>query len=411
MEQLETIRYFATNRNAQDLARLAPQVNERLDEPLKDPRDLRIKLQRGGFYFADMRTYMAFYLGEVDDEVMPADAIVADSADLVFKNFLASKKIKQVVICVHGFNVHLNAAHTWFRTLFETMKGNPQYENRIVGDPESPLLDSADDDSLTAFIGFSWPSNGNVLSYPSDQRDAASAAGALANLIARIHLLEKPVSLLCHSMGNFAACHMLKGLIDKQVIPYYTTPRGMDDVAIPGGVAAHRRKMKAISELWERGKKNADESVERDAFLIENFVMLAPDVERRHVVKSKGLTSESQYVGQFYSGLQHLVRRVTNVYSRFDSALNISNIEKLPREAALSVGDRLSSWTFGLLDFLERNPDQKWEKRLGSAAHPLNAPPNFTSVNATQIAGRSIDHGDHIDNDLLVAIIAESLDI
>ena len=67
--------------------------------------------------------------------------------------------------------------------------------------------------------------------------------------------------------------------------------------------------------------------------------------------------------------------------------------------------------TFGLLDFLKRNPDQRWEKRLGSAPAPLNAAPGFVSVNATELAGRRIGHGDHIDSLPIVKRIARELGI
>ena len=100
-----------------------------------------------------------------------------------------------------------------------------------------------------------------------------------------------------------------------------------------------------------------------------------------------------------------------NFYSRFDGALSVSNIEKAPREVAHAVGDAASKLTFGLLDFLERNPDQKWEKRLGESPAPENAPPGFVSVNATELANRKIDHSDHIDSTQIVARIAKELEI
>ena len=182
----------------------------------------------------------------------------------------------------------------------------------------------------------------------------------------------------------------------------------MNKLIVPSVALEHEE----ILPLFERGEKDADtECVKRDAWLIDNYVMLAPDIERRHVTKCASSDAETDYVGQFYSGLQHLVRCKINFYSRFDGALNVSNLEKVPREAALAVGDMASKLTRGLLDFLERNPDQRWEKRLGEAPAPMNAAPGFTSVNATELANRKIDHSDHIDSQPIVKRIAEELGI
>ena len=120
---------------------------------------------------------------------------------------------------------------------------------------------------------------------------------------------------------------------------------------------------------------------------------------------------ESGYVGQFYSGLQHLVRRKVNVFSRFDRALALSNYEKTSRKAGFAIGEAANKLTLGLLAFLERNPDQRWERRLGEAPAPLNAAPGFESINATELANRKIDHSDHIDSRAVVGRIAEVLEI
>ena len=67
------LRFFATNRDMEHLAARAAQVTD-----VGSPRDLRIKLQRGGYYFVDMSRYMPFYFGEVDTATMPLDAIVEE---------------------------------------------------------------------------------------------------------------------------------------------------------------------------------------------------------------------------------------------------------------------------------------------------------------------------------------------
>lgn len=293
--------------------------------------------------------------------------------------------------------MELFEASTWFRVLTDTMRHLPDTGDRVVTSPaDLASKKDAEEKSLTAFIGFSWPSNGNALSYLSDQKEAADSKAAFAAFLARLRATGKTVNLICHSMGNYLACHTFAALVDKHIVP-------ASAVENPDGMP-----------FLEREEKDADtENVTRDndAWLIDNYVMLAPDVERRHVTKCVGGEGETDYVGPFYSGLQHLVRRKVNVYSRFDSALSVSSVEKDAREAALAVGDTVNKWTFGLVDWLKRNPDQRWEKRLGEAPAPINAAPGFTSVNATELANRKIDHSDHIDSQPIVERIAKELDV
>ncbi len=87
------------------------------------------------------------------------------------------------------------------------------------------------------------------------------------------------------------------------------------------------------------------------------------------------------YVERFYSGLVHLVGQIHNFYSRFDDVLAISDNEKVPRKALASVKGFLDKLTFGMIDFLERNPDEKWEQRLRATQQPIIAPPNMKSHN------------------------------
>lgn len=384
------LRYFATNRSMESLGR-AVKSNKTSE---------RHKLASGGYYFVDMEKYMRFYMGTTESEEMPVGAVIPNSGKEVFDDFLTDERIGSIVVCVHGFNVALFEAFTWFRVLTDTMKHLPKVGGKVITSP-SDLANAkgAAKGSLTAFIGFSWPSNGNVLSYPSDQREAIGSKAAFGALLARLKTTGKSVNLICHSMGNFLACHTFAALVNKLIVPPVAI--GNDD----------------LMALFERGEKvKGTEVVKRDGWLIDNYVMIAPDVERRHVTKCTANATdaedvETDYIGPFYSGLQHLVDRKINCYSRFDGALSVSNIEKIPREVAHSVGDAASKLTFGLLDFLERNPDQKWEKRLGEAPAPVNASPGFTSVNATELANRKIDHSDHIDSQHVVARIAEELGI
>ena len=377
------LKYFATNRNLDKLGRAVDDSSD------------RHRLSRGGYYFVDMEKYMRFYLGTTDADEMPTGAVVVDSETMVLDSFVNDPKVGSIVVCVHGFNVKLFEASTWFRVLTDTMKHIPDVGNRVITAPEDLANNAAaTPGTLTAFIGFSWPSNGNVLSYPSDQKEAIGSKAAFGALLARLKATKKSVKLICHSMGNFLACHTFAALVNELMVP----PPAAGD--------------KDLMKLFQRGTKIIDsEEVERTDWFVDTYVMIAPDVERRHVTKCDGAGVETDYVGPFYSGLQHLVRKKVNLYSRFDGALSVSDIEKAPREIAHAVGDAASKLTFGLLDFLERNPDQKWEKRLGESPAPVNAPPGFVSVNATELANRKIDHSDHIDSTHVVIRIAEELEI
>jgi hypothetical protein len=147
-----SLRYFATNRDRENLGR-------------KMKREDRIKLQRGGFHILDMKAYMSHYLAQVDAKTMPEDVIVTDSDEKLWEGYLKQSEVKQIVVCVHGFNVDLHEAQTWFGILTDSLRKVPELKDRIVTDPveeDKDRLDNGKD--LIAFVGFSWPSNGNVLS-------------------------------------------------------------------------------------------------------------------------------------------------------------------------------------------------------------------------------------------------------
>jgi hypothetical protein len=170
-------------------------------------------------------------------------------------------------------------------------------------------------------------------------------------------------------------------------------------------------KSKALKTRIERNKKGSTVNA-KDKYFVDRYIMLAPDVERRHVTKCVRIDGKSKrepYVGQFYSGLEHLVGQVHNFYSRFDGALSISNYEKAPRKALVSAKGMLDKLTFGMIDFLERNPDEKWEQRLGATQHPIIASPNMKSHNAVEISGREIGHSDYVDSKEIAEEIANIL--
>ncbi len=169
------LKFFATNRAIDRLGRAIPKNGS--------AEATRQKLSRGGYYFVDMEDYMRHYLATTDAGEVPAGAIVRESGKKVFaESFLGSGKIRSIVVCVHGFNVDLHEAFTWFRILTDTMKNIPEVGDRIVTSPaDLAAKRDAADDSLTAFVGFSWPSNGRVLSYLSDQREAVDSKTAFGS--------------------------------------------------------------------------------------------------------------------------------------------------------------------------------------------------------------------------------------
>ena len=366
------IRFFATNRNPE---KLAGQFD----------RDKRLALWRGGYYFVDMKKYMSYYLGTTDEGEMPKEAVVEDASKSVFGDeFLQRTAIKAVAIFVHGFNVTLHEAGTSFGILATTLS-HTESGSRFVSSPTD--CDACGEDcGRVAIIGFSWPSNGKVVDYVADQRDATQSAHALANLIARIRCIRPDVRVhvVSHSMGNLVVCEMLRGLVDAQFHPI--APEALEDT--------YRQV------IPQRLVRKTDNSTSTDRF-VDRLIMLAPDVERRHVMKSvlqKSTADGRGYHGPYHSGLEHLVGKVYNFYSRHDRALEISNWEKSIRDKGLDVVGVLDGLTLGLFDFLKRNPDHKWEQRLGGTKHPETAPNNMRSRNATEMTGREIGHSDYVDS-------------
>lgn len=401
------IRFFATNRAMETLSEAIEFDKKDQGSAIRE-RQRRHRLQGGGYYFVDADAYMSYYFAQVEAGVMPSEAVIEESKATVFKDFLSDDRIGRVVVCVHGFNVAMHNAITWFRILTDTMR-NRGYGGSMALRPGDESFANAKKGALTAFIGFSWPSNGSVLAYNRDQADAVASGQAFANLLARLRVYDKKVVLLCHSMGNYLACNALAGLVNNVYLPNAITAEYIaEQIGVPPKEA--QKKESELRKEILRGKDKDGNPVVGDSYLVEKYVMIAPDIERRHVTKSRDETTDRSYVGPFYSGLEHVVREVVNVYSRFDGALAVSTIEKKPKDWALKVGDALAAIApWGALDDLKRDPDNKWEMRLGSSAHPITAPPNMTSINATEIAGRPIDHSDHIDSAEVAVAIAEAL--
>ena len=105
-----SIRYFATNRDNENLGRSCTNRRE------------RIKLQEGGYHFVDVKAYMSYYLSEVEARSMPKEVIIINSDETIFEEFLNNPKIGSIVICVHGYCVHFHDAQTWYGILTDALR-------------------------------------------------------------------------------------------------------------------------------------------------------------------------------------------------------------------------------------------------------------------------------------------------
>ena len=121
------IKYFATNRSMEDLGR---------DYATDD----RLKLRTSGYYWVDMVAYMGHYLGTVESDTLDKRNIVKKPEEKVFDRFLGKDSVKRVVICVHGFNVHLHDSYTWFRILISSMRRTQRDNTDGLGDTYGDLM-------------------------------------------------------------------------------------------------------------------------------------------------------------------------------------------------------------------------------------------------------------------------------
>ncbi|WP_017301813.1 alpha/beta hydrolase [Nodosilinea nodulosa] len=382
------IRYFATNRDRDNLAR---------DVSLKD----RKNMQSGGYNWIDARRYMAYYLAETNAQQMPKESLIINSEETVFQAFLSKPSIRRIIIGIHGFNVPLHGALTSFSILADTIRDLDAFkppENRLnlIVDPLLPeeqyRLNT--EDNLTAVVGFSWPANGSVLAYNSDRTEAVSSGPALANMISIIHKFNPAAEIfvIAHSMGNFLACNMLKQLVDREYVPYDYDKYDQGQLSL-------------------RGQNSGS-----DKFFIDGYFMLAPDVERRHVTKcyrsgeptyqreqysaqKENEMEDVYYLGPFFEGLLHLVGGVYLFYSRHDEALKASKVEKELRERA----DDLKELIVG------RNINNLYEDSLGLNPAPPPAPPNMYSFNASTLSNMQIDHGNYFDTQGIAEKIAREI--
>ncbi len=364
-----TIRYFATNRDREKLGRAFD-------------ADQRIKLQRGGYHWIDTEICMAQYLGSTNPSSLPIEAVVADAKREALMSFLAKPCFRMVVIGIHGFNVPLHGAITSFSLLAELLEQQlAQQGHSLLMGPGA--IDEGRDH--IAFIGFSWPSDGSVLAYQSDRNEATQSTAALANLIATIRTVNPStgIAIIAHSMGNYLTCNMLASLLNEESWPKQ---------AFSGDDAGRR-----LTGRLSRRENNGSES------FVDHYIMLAPDVERREVTQCENVQVGSKrlhYNGPFYGGLKHLVGHTHLFYSRHDSALQASVLEK---EALREPIEKLKQRLTG--------PEltRRWESSLGLNPLPSLAPPNMTGYNATRLTNRTIDHGDYFDAPAIISTIADLL--
>ena len=387
------IRYFATNRDRENLGRDVS-------------RSTRLKMQKGGYNWIDTKAYMSYYLAETNPDRMPPEALIHASQEPVFDNFIGKPSVRRVLICIHGFNVPLHGAITAFTVLADTLKytnlfGEDSNNSELIVDPtikESKQKLNDPQNNLTAVVGFSWPSNGSILNYNSDRTEAATSAPVLANLISVIREANPGAAIfvIAHSMGNFLTCTMLHDLAEQKYTPLRNSAQEKD-------------------RLRFRGEKQ-----DGTKFFLDGYFMLAPDVERRHVTKcyksgeptfeNEKLTFEEKairearsspipdatlggnenvyYLGPFFEGLLHLVGGIYLFYSRHDQALKASKVEKEIREHK----DDLKEF------FMGRDQDNLWEDSLGLNPAPPLAPPNMYSFNASTLCNMQIDHGNYFDS-------------
>jgi esterase/lipase superfamily enzyme len=368
---VKPIRFFATNRDRKNLGR---DIN----------RDKRITLQEGGYHWVDMKKYMAYYLATTDRSNMPSQSIIQNSDKTIFDEFLLKKSVKRIIIGIHGFNVSFEAALTSFSLLADCLSpALKKFGSTLITDPDDPITKPVSDDpnhDVTAFVGFSWPSNGKVLEYLSDRAEAVQTSPILSNLIGYIRTKNPTaeVHIIAHSMGNYLTCNMLSGLIDKVFKPFSE-----------GNNADIEKQLKR----QDQGGENA--------FFIDRFFMLAPDVERREVTQCDDdddpKDPKSQYLGPFHAGLKHLVQETHLFYSRFDSALKVSVVEKDFVQESFQKGVELFTGT---------DLKKRWESSLG--LNPLSSlvPENMYDHNATVLTNRAIDHGDYFDAPAIIEKIA-----
>ena len=152
-----------------------------------------------------------------------------------------------------------------------------------------------------------------------------------------------------------------------------------------------------LTRRLSRRENNGGES------FVDQSIMLAPDVERREVTQCPNVQIGSErrfYDGPFHDGLLHLVGHTHLFYSRHDSALQASVLEK---EALREPIEKLKQRLTG--------PEltKRWESSLGLNPMPPLAPPNMTGYNATRLTNRAIDHGDDFDAPAVISTIADLL--
>jgi len=124
--------------------------------------------------------------------------------DLEYRpSILGKKKPKRVIVLIHGFNSDRKRVAEVYKKIAESMYLAMSRMNGFKPEVQD-----------TEIVGFRWPSDGRVLHYYADIKDAHRASAALYNLVTVLHLKYgvEDVHLVAHSMGGEVVCHLLQNL-------------------------------------------------------------------------------------------------------------------------------------------------------------------------------------------------------
>lgn len=184
--------YFATNRN------YLKKTNPWFGTDLSSKGDLR-------FGHADVNTNKDYSINSVS--IYPD--LEQEGSFNAFCKLQESMKnqSRDTVILIHGYNVSFSNALSDSARFIDCCK-------------------SASDNSYEPnVIAYSWPSDGKLLKYVNDRRDAALSAIGLARAILKYYsfllqqrqssspMCNRKVHLICHSMGNYVLRNALQEVL------------------------------------------------------------------------------------------------------------------------------------------------------------------------------------------------------
>ncbi|MDO9168496.1 MAG: alpha/beta hydrolase [Methylobacter sp.] len=181
--------YFATNRNPNNAEPPTDFGKGFSDTGLGDLRFGQAKVKKG-------------VLDHKSIEVLPDNS--AQGSEALFQQLRDSMKTQSLdsLLFIHGFNVS-------FKTAVESAAK--------IGERYAKLSNKAYQPNM--FV-FSWPSDGEVLSYINDRHDAEASGYAFARGLMKLatflksghpdEACQQKVNLMAHSMGNYVLRHALQ---------------------------------------------------------------------------------------------------------------------------------------------------------------------------------------------------------